>query len=113
MLTVATQIPTSLRGKIRALVKSHASWREFLAEKDIISARARNADLIELALRHPKLKAQVEQMLASYATARPAESAAVLILAARVEKLLAAYAARKRAGATLEDFNYVGARHHY
>ena len=95
LLTPITQIPTSLRGKIRALVKAHAAWPAWLIEKNIISANARNADLIEFALFHPELKAQIEQLLGNYAAAAPKESAAVLMLAARVEKLLAEYAARK------------------
>lgn len=95
MLTPTTQIPTSLRGQVRALVKAHASWPAYLTGKDIISANARNADLIEFALRHPMLTAQIEQLLDNYAAAAPKECAAVLMLAARVEKLLAAYAAKK------------------
>jgi hypothetical protein len=94
MLTVSTPIPTSLRGKIRALVKAHASWHGFLTEKDIVSASARNADLIEFALRHPTLAGWIDQMLADYEAARPAESAATLMLARRVEALLQAYTAR-------------------
>jgi hypothetical protein len=113
MLTLSTPIPTSLRGQVRALVKAHADWHCFLDERDMISAQARNADLIEFALRHPTLTAHIEALLDNYTTATPKESAAVLMLTARVEKLLAAYAVRKRADATLEDFNYVGSRHHY
>jgi hypothetical protein len=63
MLTTSTPIPTSLRGKIRALVKAHASWPSYLAEKNLISARARNADLIEFASRHPELSVQILQLL--------------------------------------------------
>jgi hypothetical protein len=96
MLTISTPIPTSLRGQIRARVKAHPHWPAFLIEKGLISASARNADLIEFALRHPPLAAQLEQTLQSYATAAPRESAAVLMLAARVEKLLAAYAATRK-----------------
>ena len=95
MLTVSTPIPTSLRGKIRALVKAHAGWHGFLAEKNIISANARNADLIEFALRHPTLANWIELMLADYEAARPGESAATVMLARRVEALLTTYAARK------------------
>jgi hypothetical protein len=95
MLTISTPIPTSLRGQIRARVKAHPHWPAFLIEKGLLSASARNADLIEFALRHPPLAAQLEQILQDYAAAAPKESAAVLMLAARVEKLLAAYAARK------------------
>jgi hypothetical protein len=95
MLTVSTPIPTSLRGQVRALVKAHANWPAFLLEKDTISAKAKNADLIEFALRHPMLKAQIEQMLQRHIAAAPKESAAVLMLAARIESLLREYAARK------------------
>jgi hypothetical protein len=115
-LTRNTQIPTSLRGQIRAMVKAHAHWHAFLNEKGLISASAKNADLLEFALRHSALKARIEQTLQSYEAAKPKESAATIMLAKRVEKLLAAYAARKRkaqAEAALNDFNYVGSRHHY
>jgi hypothetical protein len=110
MLTASTPIPTSLRGKIRALVKAHAGWHEFLTEKDIISASARNADLLEFALRHPQLTNWIEQLLlgtntdevavevTAEATAEPSaetSTGAVLMLAKHVEALLAAYAARK------------------
>jgi hypothetical protein len=94
MLTVSTPIPTSLRGKVRALVKAHAGWHGFLTEKAIISASARNADLLEFALRYSTLTEGIEQMLAEYEAARPAESAATLMLARRVEALLQAYTAR-------------------
>ena len=97
MLTISTPIPTSLRGKIRALVKAHAGWHGFLAEKNIISANARNADLIEFALRHPTLASWIELMLADHEAARPGESAATLMLARRVEALLQAYTARTAA----------------
>jgi hypothetical protein len=141
MLTVSTPIPTSLRGKIRALVKAHANWHGFLTEKQIISASARNADLIEFALRHPTLAAWIEQLLADYAAAAPKESAATLMLARRVEALLQAYTAKtaqkprirvkavtceaspeaaegsrrseKDIEDQLNDFNWVGSRHHY
>lgn len=63
MLTVSTQIPTAVRGKIRALVKSHPEWRLFLEAKEIISANAKNQDLIEFALFHPTLTSQIEQIL--------------------------------------------------
>jgi len=95
MLNAYTPIPTSLRGQIRARVKAHPHWPAFLIEKGLISASARNADLIEFALRHQELKAQLEQGLRNHQSAAPRESAAVLMLAARVEKLLAAYANRK------------------
>lgn len=94
VLTINTPIPTSLRGKVRALVKSYPGWQGFLIEKAIISASARNVDLIEFTLRHPTLKAQIEQMLTSYAAAAPVtaggdtESAAVLMQIAKIEKLL-------------------------
>jgi hypothetical protein len=94
MLTVSTPIPTSLRGKIRAMVKAHASWHRFLGEKGIVSASARNADLLEFALRYPTLTDWITQMLADYEAARPRESVATLVLARRVEALLMSYAAR-------------------
>lgn len=63
MLTVNTQIPTLARGQIRALVKAHKDWRLFLEAKEIISADAKNRDLLEFALFHPTLVAQIEQIL--------------------------------------------------
>ena len=98
MLTRSTQIPTSLRGQVRALVKAHPDWKAYLIEKDLISASAKNADLIDFALRYQQsqdLTAQIEQLLDNYAAAAPKESAAVLMLAARVEALLREYAAKK------------------
>jgi hypothetical protein len=95
MLTPSTQIPTSLRGQVRALVKAHAAWPAYLTEKDIISANAKNADLIEFALQHALLKTQIEQMLQHHIAAAPQHSAATLMLVNRIEKLLAEYAARK------------------
>lgn len=105
-LTRSTQIPTSLRGKIRALVKAHPDWKAYLIEKDLISARAKNADLIDFALRYQQaqdLTAQIEQMLQTHAAAVPKESAAVLMLVNRIEKLLAAYAAKKLRSLTEGD----------
>jgi hypothetical protein len=96
MLTPVTQIPTSIRGQVRAMVKAYPAWPAFLTEKGLISASAKNADLIELALRHPALKAQIEQVLDAYTAAAPKESAAVLMLANRVERLLVAYSIRRR-----------------
>lgn len=130
MFTLSTQIPTSSRGQIRALVKAHPAWPAFLVQYSILSASARNTDLIVFALRHPALAAQIEQILQSYATAAPKESAAVLILANRIERLLTAYASRRnitkprirvraisqpltKDEEALDDFNYVGSRHHY
>jgi hypothetical protein len=95
MLTLSTPIPTSLRGQVRAMVKAHKAWPYYLREKDMLSANAKNADLIEFALRNPTLAAQIEALLRNYAAAAPKESAAVLMLAARVEALLREYAARK------------------
>src|SRR6187402_978010 len=63
MLTPQTQIPTAARGQVRSLVKASAGWAAFLTEKGLISASARNADLIEYALRHPMLAAQIEAVL--------------------------------------------------
>lgn len=95
MLTLSTPIPTSLRGKVRAMVKAHPHWPAFLIEKGLISASARNADLIEFALRHPLLRNSIELLLADYSATAPRESAAILLLAVRVEKLLAEYARKK------------------
>jgi hypothetical protein len=96
MLAPNTQIPTSLRGQVRARVKAHPGWPAFLTEKALISASARNADLLEFALRHPTLTAQIEQTLQNHATAAPTESPAVLMLIHRVESLLTAYAAKRK-----------------
>ena len=59
-LTRSTQIPTHARGKVRALVKAHKHWKVFLRKKAIISASAKNADLIEFALYYPELIAGIE-----------------------------------------------------
>jgi hypothetical protein len=99
MLTQNTQIPTSLRGQIRARVKAHPAWPAFLAEKDLLSASAKNADLLEFALRHQQLKAQLEQVLQTYTAAAPRESASTLMLARRIEQLLMAYAIKRKTAA--------------
>jgi hypothetical protein len=52
---------------------------------------------LEFALRHPMLTTQIKLMLDCYEAARPAESAATLMLARRVEALLMAYSARAAA----------------
>ena len=62
-LTLNTQIPTSVRGQVRAMVKAHPAWPAFLAEKDTISANIKNAGLLELALRHPALAMRIEQVI--------------------------------------------------
>ena len=62
-LTRSTQIPTHARGKVRALVKAHKHWPVFLRKKSIISASARNADLIEFALYYPELVAGIEALI--------------------------------------------------
>jgi hypothetical protein len=98
MLTLTTPLPTSLRGQIRARVKAHRHWPAFLHEKGLLSASARNADLIEFALRQPDLKTEIEQVLSNYAAATPHESAAVLIQVNRLENLLRAYAIRRKTG---------------
>ena len=77
------------------MVKAHLGWRLFLVSKGIVSAQAKNRDLIEYALCHPKLAAQIEHMLQAHTAAAPTASAATLMLAARVEALLREYAARK------------------
>jgi MoxR-like ATPase len=63
MLTISTQIPTIARGQVRSLVKAHADWSNFLTEKGLISASAKNADLLEFALRHPDLTLKIEAIL--------------------------------------------------
>jgi MoxR-like ATPase len=45
------------------LVKAHNDWSAFLIEKGLISASAKNADLIEFALRHKDLTAKIEAIL--------------------------------------------------
>lgn len=62
-LTIYTQIPTHARGKVRALVKAHPEWRIFLEAKEIISANAKNKDLLEFALFHPELTSQIESLI--------------------------------------------------
>lgn len=69
MLTLTTQIPTLLRGKVRAMVKAHRQWKAFLDEKQMLSSQARNRDLIEFALRHKTLRQAIEGMLAGHAAA--------------------------------------------
>jgi hypothetical protein len=85
-----------LRGQVRARVKAHPGWKAFLDHKGILSASARNADLIEFALQQPQLATQIKQTLQNYQTAAPQQSAAVLILATRVEQLLTAYAIKRK-----------------
>jgi len=63
MLTLDTQIPTLARGQVRAIVKAHPEWRIFLEAKELLSANAKNRDLIEFALFHPVLKFRIEQLL--------------------------------------------------
>lgn len=75
MLTQDTQIPTHARGKVRALVKAHKGFTAFLLEKDLISACAKNRDLIQFALRHPALTAQIETILMPIRPLIPASAA--------------------------------------
>ena len=63
MLTQNTQIPTAVRGQIRALVKAHPDWHNFIGAQGLISASAKNADLLNFALRYPALTAQIEAIL--------------------------------------------------
>ena len=63
MLTLQTQIPTISRGLVRSVVKAHSDWPAFLVEKGLISASAKNADLIEFALRYPVLTQKIEAIL--------------------------------------------------
>ena len=74
-LTQSTQIPTHARGQVRALVKAHKDWKAFLEEKGTISASAKNADLIQFALRHPELTAQIETLLMPIRPVIPASAA--------------------------------------
>jgi hypothetical protein len=62
-LTPHTPIPTAARGKVRALVKAHPHWHLFLEANELISASAKNSDLIKFALFHPALVTQIEQLL--------------------------------------------------
>src|SRR6188768_2461608 len=64
MLTLQTQIPTSSRGAVRALVKAHPDWQAFITAKGKLSAQALNAELLEFALLHPALTARIEAVLA-------------------------------------------------
>jgi len=63
MLNPATQIPTSCRGTIRALVKAHTDWPNYLRDKGLVSASARNADLLDFALKHADLAQKIEAIL--------------------------------------------------
>lgn len=63
MLTLSTPIPTLARGQVRALVKAHPAWPAYLAGRGMLSASARNADLVEFALRHPELTTKIELVL--------------------------------------------------
>jgi len=64
MLTINTQIPTLARPHIRALVKAHPGWLAFITStKGKLSAQARNSELIEFALMHPSLAAEIELIL--------------------------------------------------
>ena len=71
-LTISTQIPTLLRGKVRALVKAHRHWRAFLDEKQMLSSAAKNRDLIEFALRHKTLRQSIEGMITGYEASKTA-----------------------------------------
>jgi hypothetical protein len=72
MLTRQTQIPTHARGKVRALVKAHKHWPVFLRKQGLISASAKNSDLLTFALWYPDLAAQIEAII------RPPQTAAEL-----------------------------------
>lgn len=63
MLTVNTQIPTAARGQIRALVKAHNDWTNFIKSRNIVSATAKNSELLEFALQYPELTTQIEMIL--------------------------------------------------
>ena len=63
MFTINTVIPTSARGAVRALVKSHPDWAAYLEEKGLISANARKEHLVEFASRYPALEASIEGVL--------------------------------------------------
>src|SRR5436190_625140 len=70
--------------------ESYVIWIN--TEKHIISADARNADLIEFALRHPALTARIEQILGLHQAA-PVKIA-VAAYTVKIEALLSAYARR-------------------
>jgi hypothetical protein len=101
MLTQTTQIPTHARGKVRALVKAHKDFTAFLLEKDLISARAKNKDLIEFALRHPGLVAQIEAILMPIrpAIAPTASVAAPEATVYIIERLLRSFSEARRSRA--------------
>jgi hypothetical protein len=62
-LTHSTQIPTAARGKVRALVKAHRYWPDYLIGTGKLSASITNAELIRFALGHADLTAQIEAVL--------------------------------------------------
>jgi MoxR-like ATPase len=65
MFTITTPIATAIRAQVRALVKAHAAWPAYLTEKSIVSATAKNSELLDFALRHPALAGQIDALLSS------------------------------------------------
>lgn len=63
MLTINTQIPTAVRGQVRALVKAHNDWPNFIKSRNIVSATAKNSELLEFALQHQDLALKIEAIL--------------------------------------------------
>lgn len=91
MLTRTTRIPTAVRGKVRALVKAHKWWPVFLRKEGMISANAKNADLIRYALFYPELAAQIEALMGLAPAASVSagiDTRAIEELATEVEALL-------------------------
>ena len=58
-----TQIPTLARAAVRALVKAHPDWLPFITARGKLSAQALNSELLEFALKHKALTAQIENVL--------------------------------------------------
>ena len=108
MLTRSTQIPTLARGKVRALVKAHKHWKVFLHKKGMLSASARNADLIEFALFYPELIAGIEAILGMSPT-----TAQVRHVECLKQLLAIAECQFTRKPSPYDDFDYVDAQHHY
>lgn len=93
MLTQQTQIPTASRGKVRALVKAHSDWPAYLAERGLVSANAKNSDLLAFACRHIALAAQVYMLLHTEPETLIAQHVDALVEA--VEHLLRNFSKRK------------------
>jgi MoxR-like ATPase len=98
MLSLNTQIPTVARGQVRSLVKAHPDWSAFLTEKGIISAAAKNSELLEFALRHPELAAKIEATLNLDANASQGPELPETVVAADVADVADAVAMPMAAG---------------